>query len=252
MEETISLKEIFEVLKKRLLLIIGLAAGAAIISALVTFFVLTPSYEASSQFIVNQSQADTAENPYNVDDIRTNVELINTYNVIIKSPRILDQVVEELGLDVTSGTLSDKIQVSNAEQSQVVNVVATDEDPQQAAAIANTTVQVFKEDIPQLMNVDNVNVLSEAAVGSTPTQVSPKLSLNIAIALVVGLMIGVGLAFLLEYLDNTLKSEGDIESHLELPVMGVVSTITEEDLPERRPTRKKTEDTKVRSESIGA
>ena len=131
-------------------------------------------------------------------------------------------------------------------------MVATDEDPQQAAAIANTTVQVFKEDIPQLMNVDNVNVLSEAAVGSTPTQVSPKPLLNIAIALVVGLMVGVGLAFLLEYLDNTLKSEEDIESHLDLPVMGVVSTITEEDLPERRPTRKKTEDTKVRSESIGA
>ncbi|MGP4074862.1 YveK family protein [Halobacillus sp. K22] len=252
MEETISLKEIIEVLKKRLLLIIGLAAGAAIISALVTFFVLTPSYEASSQFIVNQSQEETAENPYDVNDIRTNVELINTYNVIIKSPRILDQVVEELGLDATAGALSKKIQVSNAEQSQVVNVVATDEDPQQAAAIANTTVQVFKEDIPQLMNVDNVNVLSEAAVGSTPTQVSPQPLLNIAIALVVGIMVGVGIAFLLEYLDNTLKSEEDIESHLDLPVMGVVSTITEEDLPERRPTRKKTEDTKVRSESIGA
>ena len=106
MEETISLKEIFEVLKKRLLLIIGLAAGAAVISALVTFFVLTPSYEASSQFIVNQSQEETAENPYDVNDIRTNVELINTYNVIIKSPRILDQVVEELGLDSTAGALS--------------------------------------------------------------------------------------------------------------------------------------------------
>ncbi|ASF40749.1 capsular biosynthesis protein [Halobacillus halophilus] len=252
MEETISLKEIFEVLKKRLLLIIGLAAGAAIISTLVTFFVLTPSYEASSQFIVNQSQSQSQDNIYEGNELQTNIDLINTYNVIIKSPRILDQVVEELGLDMTSATLSDKIQVSNAEQSQVVNVVATDEDPQQAAAIANTTVQVFKEDIPQLMNVDNVNVLSEAAVGSTPTQVSPKPLLNIAIALVVGLMVGVGIAFLLEYLDNTLKSEEDIESHLDLPVMGVVSTISEEDLPERRPTRKKTEDTKVRSESIGA
>jgi len=252
MEETISLKEIFEVLKKRLLLIIGLAAGAAIISALVTFFVLTPTYEASSQFIVNQTQEETAENPYDVNDIRTNVELINTYNVIIKSPRILDQVVEELGLDISASALSNKIQVSNADQSQVVNVVAISDDPQQAAAIANTTVQVFKEDIPQLMNVDNVNILSEAAEGSTPTQVSPKPLLNTAIALVVGLMVGVGLAFLLEYLDNTLKSEEDIESHLDLPIMGVVSTITEQDLPERRPSRKKTEATKVRSESLGA
>ncbi|WP_281974566.1 YveK family protein [Halobacillus litoralis] len=252
MEETISLKEIFEVLKKSIWLILGLAAGAAIISAAITLFVLTPTYEASTQFIVNQSQEQSENSPYDINDIRTNVELINTYNVILQSPRILDAVVEELELNMTSGALSNKLQVANAEQSQVVNVTVTDPDPQKAAEIANTTVNVFKEEIPQLMSVDNVNVLSSANVGSNPSPVSPNTVLNIAIALVVGLMVGVGIAFLLEYLDNTIKSETDIEESLGMPVLGVVSTITENDIPTRTArTRKKPEVTEMRGESVG-
>src|SRR5699024_7638561 len=95
MEETIYLKEIFEVIKKRLLLIISCVLGAALIAAVVSFFVLTPTYESSSQFIVNQGEQST-DAQFNSEDIRTNVELINTYNVIIKSNAILDDVSESL------------------------------------------------------------------------------------------------------------------------------------------------------------
>ncbi|SHH14148.1 MULTISPECIES: YveK family protein [Virgibacillus] len=233
MEETISLKEIFAVLKKRMLLILACIFGAAVIAAVVSYLVLTPTYEADSSFIVNQSQQD-AETPYNVNDIRTNVELINTYNVIIKSPRILSQVVDELGLDMTSGQLAQKIQVSSEEQSQVVTVTATDESPERAVEMANTTVTTFQDEIPELMNVDNVNILSEAELGTNPSPVSPNPMLNTAIAIVLGAMIGVGIAFLLEYLDNTITTEDDIEQHLDIPVLGTISTVQEKDISEQQ------------------
>ncbi|MEC3884073.1 Wzz/FepE/Etk N-terminal domain-containing protein [Halobacillus sp. HZG1] len=252
MEETISLKEIFEVLKKRIWMIISLAVGAAALSALITFFVLTPSYEASSQFIVNQSQDQSQNAAYDINDIRTNVELINTYNVIIKSPRILTEVSDELGLNMTAGQLADKIQVGNEQESQVVNVTATDTNPQRAVDIANTVVNVFKGEVPQLMNgVDNINILTEAELGPDPAPVSPNTALNIAIAFVVGTMIGVGLAFLLEYLDNTIKQEEDIEETLGLPVLGVVSTISEKDLPTKSPARGRAKVSEIRGESVG-
>ncbi|MYL69815.1 capsular biosynthesis protein [Halobacillus litoralis] len=252
MEETISLKEIFEVLKKRIWMIISLAVGAAALSALITFFVLTPSYEASSQFIVNQSQDQSQNAAYDINDIRTNVELINTYNVIIKSPRILTEVSDELGLNMTAGQLADKIQVGNEQESQVVNVTATDTNPQRAVDIANTVVNVFKGEVPQLMNgVDNINILTEAELGPNPAPVSPNTVLNIAIALVIGTMIGVGLAFLLEYLDNTIKQEEDIEETLGLPVLGVVSTISEKDLPNKSPVRGRAKVSEIRGESVG-
>ncbi|SFB00827.1 Capsular polysaccharide biosynthesis protein [Lentibacillus halodurans] len=230
MEETISLKEIFGVLKKRILLIISFVVGAALISAIVTFFMLTPEYESSSEFIVNQSQQES-EMAYNdVNDIRTNVELISTYNIIIKSPAILEDVAGELNLDLSTTQLSEKINVENAENSQVVTVTATDPDPSLARDIANTTVTTFQSKIPDIMNVDNVSVLSEAEVKAEPTPVSPKPLLNIAIAVVLGGMIGVGLAFLLEYLDNTIKTESDIEDKLGIPVLGVISHIDDSDI----------------------
>ncbi|WP_156290935.1 YveK family protein [Oceanobacillus salinisoli] len=238
MEETISLKEIFEVIKKRIIMIIGLTLGAAIIAAVISYLVLTPEYENSSQFLVNQSNPNP-EQQLTQTELRTNVELINTYNIIIKSPRILDLVIEEMNLNMTSGQLAEKIQVSSAENSQVVTVTVRDENPALATELANTTVEVFQEEIPELMNVDNVNILSEAELASNPVPVAPNPLLNIAIAIVVGLMAGVGIAFLLEYLDNTIKSESDIEKQLEVPLLGVITFVTDGELRQTEATQGK-------------
>lgn len=238
MEETISLKEIFEVIKKRFLLIIAFVLGAALVAAVVSYFVMTPKYEANSQFIVNQGDQDQ-QTQYNLNDIRLNVELINTYREIIRSERILDQVIETLNLDYSAGTLGNKINVSSAQNSQVVNVKVTDTNANVAADIANTTVAVFQKEIPILYNVDNVNVLAEAKIGPNPSPVAPNPKLNIAIAIVLGGMLGVGLAFLLEYLDNAIRTEQDIEKHLDLPILGVVSHIEDQDIREGNPMLQK-------------
>src|SRR5690625_349411 len=109
MEETISLKEIFEVIKMRFMLFIACMLGAVLIAAVVSFFVITPIYPSTSQFIVNQSNQNTSEE-MQVDSgtIRANVELINTYNVIITSSAILDEVIESLELPYNASTLADK------------------------------------------------------------------------------------------------------------------------------------------------
>ncbi|MCM3741815.1 Wzz/FepE/Etk N-terminal domain-containing protein [Oceanobacillus luteolus] len=229
MEETISLKEIFNVIKKRLLLIMAITLGTAVVAAVVSYFVLTPTYQSSSQFIVNQSPQEQNV-PYNVNDIRANVEIINTYNVIIKSPAILGEVIKELDLPYSVQALSENITVSNEQNSQVVTVTAVDEHPALAVDIANTTVAVFQDKVQEFMNVDNVSVLTEAQLSPNPTPVAPNPVLNIAIAIVLGIMIGVGLAFLLEYLDNTVTTEDDVEKHLGLPILGVISVISQEDM----------------------
>lgn len=233
MEETISLKEIFEVIKKRFIMIVGLVVVAALVAGIISYFILTPTYESSSQFIVNQSQENTSE-AYDMNELRMNVEMINTYNVIIKSPAILDEVNEALNLSYTTEELSDKLEVSSEEDSQVVTVTATDKDPEMATELANTTVGIFEEEIPDIMNVDNVNILAVAETGEDPSPVAPRPLLNIAIAIVLGGMVGVGVAFLLEYLDNTIKTEDDIEEKLGLPVLGTITTITEEDVRTNR------------------
>src|SRR5699024_1606470 len=103
--------------------------------------------------------------------IRTNVELINTYNVIITSNAILDVVIDNLDLTYSTTTLKNKINVSSEQNSQVVTVTVKDPDPYLATAMANETVAVFQELIPDIMNVDNVKVLTEATTADNPAPV---------------------------------------------------------------------------------
>jgi capsular polysaccharide biosynthesis protein len=249
MEETISLKELFETLKKRLLLIVSITVIAGMVSGVVSYFFLTPIYQASTQILVNQTKND--QGLYSPSEVQTNLQLINTYNVIIKSPAILDKVVDELKLEMTASQLNGKITVGSEKESQVVNVSVQDSNPDTAALIANKTAEVFQKEIKSIMNVDNVSILAKAVVADNPSPIKPRPLMNVAIAIVVGLMAGVGIAFLLEYFNNTIKNEQDVEKELGLPILGIIATIDDqkmEDLKARRAAR----NSRVRGETIGS
>lgn len=250
MEETISLKELFLTLRKRLALIIIITAIATATSGIVSYFFLTPIYQSSTQILVNQSKSEQ-QAAYNLGEVQTNLQLINTYSVIIKSPVILEKVIEKENLDMTTGALDGLVTVSSEQNSQVVNISVQNEDPQQAANIANSIAITFKDEITTLMNIDNVSILSPAEVGEVASPIKPKPVLNMAIAFVVGLMAGVGLAFLLEYLDNTIKNEQDIENHLGLPVLGAITTINMDGEIKNQPTTTKST-IRTRGESVGS
>lgn len=249
MEETISLKELLETLQKRLRLIISTTLMAILIAGVVSYFFITPIYQASTQLLVNKSNDEQAAYQYN--EVQTNLQLINTYNVIIKSPAILELVIKDLDLNMTVDQLNAKITVENATNSQVVNLSVQDPSPAMAVKIANKTAEVFQKEITKIMNVDNVSILAKATVGDNPSPIKPKPLLNIAIATVVGLMVGVGVAFLLEYFDNTIKTEQEIEKILGLPVLGVIAAIEENDRKvsvNNRTERNK----KLRGETLGS
>jgi capsular polysaccharide biosynthesis protein len=247
MEETISLRELMDTLKKRMQLILLITLTAILVSGGVSFFLLTPVYQSSTQLLVNQSKSD--QPAYNPGEIQTNLQLMKTYNVIIKSPTILEKVVSDLNLDMTTAQLNEKITVGSEGESQVINLSVQDTDPQKAAEIANKTASVFQNEIPNIMNVDNVSILAKAEVGETQSPIKPKPVLNIAIAAVVGLMIGVGLAFLLEFLDNTVKTEQEVEKLLGVPVLGSITRI--EDQHEQKISRSERK-SRVRGETLGS
>lgn len=229
MEETISLQELFKTIRKRLSLIALITAIMITISGVVSFVFLTPIYQASTQLLVNQSKEDSA-GQFTAQDIQANLQVINTYSEIIKSPFILSKVIEELDLETTPGALNSKITVNTVQNSQVLKMDVQDPDPAQAVEIANTTAAVFQKEIVSLMNVDNVNILAPAEMAEKPSPIKPNPKLNMAIAAVIGLMIGVGIAFLLEYLDTTMKTEQDIEDVLGVPILGLISPIPDTDL----------------------
>jgi len=249
MEETISLKELLKTLRKRLRLILIITFMAILISGVVSYFFLTPVYQASTQLLVNQSKSEQSAYQYN--EVQTNLQLINTYNVIIKSPAILELVIKELKLDMSVSELNGKITVGNETNSQVVNLSVQDTNAKMATKIANKTAEVFQKEIVNIMNVDNVSILAKAEVTDHTSPIKPKPLLNVAIALVVGLMAGIGIAFLLEYFDTTIKNEEEIEKLIGVPVLGTIAVMDESQIRNLQ-TDKARINARLRGERIGS
>ncbi|MEA3573942.1 YveK family protein [Peribacillus frigoritolerans] len=225
MEETISIQDIFKTLKKRWKLIMLLTLIAGLISGTISYFLLTPVYESSTQILVNQKKS---ENQLDSNQIQSNIDMINTYSVIIKSPAILEKVIDELDLKLSVEQLSGKITINSQENSQVFSLMVQDRNPMQAVEIANTVSSTFQKEIKDIMNIDNVSILAKAEIKENPSPVKPNPLINIAIAVIVGMMAGIGLAFLLEYMDNTIRDERDIETLLDLPLLGSIQKISQD------------------------
>ncbi|MER2295060.1 MAG: Wzz/FepE/Etk N-terminal domain-containing protein [Desemzia incerta] len=234
MEEEISLVEVLEVIKKRFAMILSLGLVSLIIASVFTFFIATPKYSATTQILVNRT-TESAEG-IQLNDINTNVQMINTYKDIIKGPVILDQVSQNLNTDLTTNELSEKIEINTQEDSQVFSLTVTDEDPYVSAEIANSVAGIFQDEIGNIMNVDNVTIISEAMPNIE--QVSPNNVLNMIIGIFIGVVLGVGTAFILEFLDKSVKDERFITETLAWSTLGNVSEMSEEELHAKIDTTK--------------
>ncbi|MBU5443477.1 Wzz/FepE/Etk N-terminal domain-containing protein [Paenibacillus sp. MSJ-34] len=224
------LKELIQTFKKRFWLILAAVALGTGATGLVTFYYITPQYEASSKLIVNKLFADESPQP-DVNSINTNIMLINTYKEIIQSTAVMDKVVQRYpNLNVPAETLVHKVRVHSVRESQIMTLTVKDANYGRAAEIVNAVAAVFQEEIPKIMNVDNVTILDKAKPGESVTPVSPNMQLHIAVGFALSLLLGIAVVFLLEYLDDTLKNEAEVEQYLGLPTLGVIMKIQKKDL----------------------
>ena len=234
MEEEISLVELFDIIKKNFRYIVLTTLATTVIAAIYTLFLVTPMYQSSTEMLVTQSSSENTM--VSQSDINTSISLINTYEDIIRNNVILDPVIDDLDLDMTTGALRGSITVQSQANSQVFSIRAEHENPYQAAEIANTTAGIFQERIFDIMNVDNVTIISEATPNLNPA--SPNNTLNIIIGFLLGGMIGVGLVFLKELTDTTVKSEEYVEKATGWVSLGHISTFTKNDLVVKTPIAK--------------
>lgn len=226
--QELDLRDYFRIVKKRAWLIISIMVVVCILAGIYSLYIKTPIYEASTKIIVNQTPTQATSVQLDLNQINTNIQLINTYKEIIKTPAILDIVVKNYPqFNITTEELLKKINVSSVNNTQVMTLVVQDNSYQRAAEIVNAISIVFKQEIPSLFNVQNVSILNEAKVNPPvePGPVSPNVLLNMAIAFIVSLLIGLGISFLLEYLDDTLKTEEDIEKYLGLPTIAMITRL---------------------------
>lgn len=207
----INLKELYRVIKERLWIVLLITLLATAAGVMKNIFFTTSLYETSTRILI---EADA--------------EYRNTLQVIIEEPIVLEKVIRTLDIATTPEALAGQITVASMNNSQVVSISVFDTDPVQASKIANTTAEVFKEQLPNITQFDKVDILSKAKVNPYP--INEDQSRTIIIAFVLGLIFGIGLALLLDSLDDSIKSEDDVEELLGLPVVGAVSKMTKRNI----------------------
>lgn len=228
----INIKELFQVIKRRFWIIAIVTMFAGIVGGLQSQTKTIPLYQSSSRIVIGADE-----------------ESRKTLQVIIRDSIILDKVIEELNLNRSAEVLAGQISVASVEGSQVVSISVIDMDPIFAATLADKIAKVFRDELPNIFGpeYDYIRLLSGAKVSPVPINQTNNNKLYIAI--VGGLIVGIGLAFLLESLDDRIRSTREIELLLGLRVLGRVSKVS------KRSVKKKTNimqlDYHLRGENIG-
>lgn len=217
-EEIISLSEIFEALKKKWLMITTITLLCTMISALVSIFVIKPMYETSTKLFIGKEE--NTSTTYDNNDIMMYQKLLKTYSETVKTKDLIVRAIERTSYDLTAAEVLENLNVVTVADTQILQISYKDNDPSEAKALLEEITGEFIATSKALVPNGNVTVIETVALPENP--VSPNIKMNIAIAFLLGLMVSVGLVFLLEYMDNTYKSKEQLEKDLDIPVLGVI------------------------------
>lgn len=218
-EEVIDLREYLSIIKKKWFIMAILCVVCVAASTVYSFFIAKPVYQAETTLIVKTEKTE-GTNTVTSDQIKTTQQLAVTYGEIIKSRKVLDDVIKNLDLDESYGQLSGKISVSTVSDTQIIKVSVQDTNKSNAAKIANEIPKVFTKEAIRVADANGVEVIDKAQTPVNP--VSPNKKMNILIAGVLGVMIGLFIIFIIEFLNTKIKTPQDIEKELGLPLLGVI------------------------------
>ena len=218
-EEVIDLREYLSIIKKKWFIMAILCAVCVAASAVYSFFIAKPVYQAETTLIVKTEKTE-GTNSLSNDQVMVSQKLALTYGEIIKSRKVLDEVIKNLDLKESYGSLSSKISVSTVTDTQIIKVSVQDTNKSNAAKIANEIPKVFAKEAIRIADANGVEVIDKAQTPVNP--VSPNKKMNILIAGVLGVMIGLFIIFIIEFLNTKIKTPQDIEKELGLPLLGVI------------------------------
>jgi capsular polysaccharide biosynthesis protein len=219
--------EYLNILKKRWTLIVVITLAAALISGIVSYFIIKPTYKADISVIIQkETSTDAAKSPsMSYNDVMMYQQLVKTYSEFVKSRTVAEDVIQTLNLKLSTDQLQGMVTATPQGTTEFLTITVKSKDPKQAMDIANQLAISLKDVSKNVTKSDNVGILDKAQLPVSPD--SPKTKLNIAIAFLLGLMVSVGVVFLIEYLDNTIKNSEDVEILIGIPVIGTIPFVTD-------------------------
>lgn len=220
-QDTIDLLELFYVLKKKILLILMAALIGGCVAGVYTQFFMTPVYSSMSSILVLSKETTLTS----LADLQLGASLTSDYTVLIKSTPVLEQVIENLNLDTTVEELKNQISINNPTDTRILEITVQDTDAGMAKKVVDEIANVSSDYIGDKMEVVPPKVIEVGKIATVRT--SPSVKKNIMLGFLLGFVACAGIIVVYAVMDDTIKTEEDIEKYLGVSVLAKVPDRTD-------------------------
>lgn len=217
-EDILRIEDLIKILKRRWKMIVSITIISTIFSVCISFYIISPKYEASTKIFIGKENSEDTK--YSEEDVNMYQKLLKTYVEIIETNDLVEKAINKEGLDITSEEVLKGLTITPRTDTQILEIKYTSEDKILAKDVVDSITNEFIESSTEFIPNGDVKIIEK--VKMPKSSVSPNKKMNIVIAFLLGLMISVGLSFLLEAINNTLKTKKELEQILNLPVIGEI------------------------------
>ena len=213
-----TLLELLALLRKKLGLVIALPVICAIVAAVYCWGLMPNQYTAETAIYAltkSSTQADPNSEAVTATDLNASQMLANDFAELVKNDQIQEETAQALGLPDLSEY---EVKVVSSTTTRVIKVQVTGGDPESAALVANKLAEEIGSTAVRIMNVEAVNVITEAKAPENPS--GPQRKLYTLVALLAGLFVAIAIAVVMDMLDTTVRNDEEAAELLEAPVIG--------------------------------
>lgn len=220
-ENIVSLEEIFKVLKNRWKLILLFVLSSVLVASIVLFLLIDPLYEINTKVFIGKGEYQQEE--YNVSDIQMYQKLLKTYAEIIKTEDLITKSIEKDHLKIETKEALNNLTVVSLADTQILELKYRSKSPDEAIKLISSLKDEFIKLSLELVPNGNIQVIEEARFPTNP--ISPNKKMGFLMSIVLGLVLGFGTTFFVEFMDNAYKNKESLEKELDIPVLGTVPNL---------------------------
>lgn len=213
-------QQLVSVLLKKKWIIAAVSILCALLTFLGTFYLITPKYDSSALFYVNNNSLSIGDVGISSSDITARKGLVASYIVILRSRTTLDLVIDYADVDMTADELNDMITAEAVDNTEIFQVTVTSPDPYEAERLANAIAEILPKRITTIIENTSAKIVDTAIVPITPS--SPSYALNTVLGFLVGLVVSVSVTVLWALFDVVIRSEEDVSQVCRHPVLAAV------------------------------
>lgn len=219
--EEIDLVELLKMFWRKKILIILITILFIGIGYIYTTRFVTPMYTSTTTLVLaSNNEKNKSNTTSTAAEVAVNTKLVSTYSELIKSQKVLRDVVADTGINITEEQLKKEISIESVLSTSLINISIEDKIPENSSKIANEIANVFTKKVAEIYNINNVQIVNQAEIPQEPSNINHKK--DIVIFGLVGLLVSTTYIIIANMLDTTIKSSEELDDIFGLPILASI------------------------------